>query len=120
MSQPVRAAVVRAPGAIAVELVADPTPARHEAVIQVDACGVCGTDVHVLEGDYPIARYPVIPGHEFGGTVVAVGADVTNLREGDYVTVDPTVACGHCRPCRDGWPNQCEHGGGLGTTAPGA
>ena len=77
-----RAAVVQAPGDLAITELPDPAPRDHEVVVAVDTCGICGTDVHVLDGDYGVVRYPVIPGHEFGGEVVAVGRAVRGLAAG--------------------------------------
>jgi threonine dehydrogenase-like Zn-dependent dehydrogenase len=116
----VRAAVITAPGKLVVTEVPDPSPRDYEAVIAVSTCGICGTDVHVLDGDYRVVRYPVIPGHEFGGVVVAVGAAVRGLSVGLQVAVDPMDYCDACSMCRSGWTNMCLDGGGLGTTAPGA
>jgi threonine dehydrogenase-like Zn-dependent dehydrogenase len=116
----VRAAVVQAPGDLAISRVPDPAPRDHEVVVAVDTCGICGTDVHVLDGDYGVVRYPVIPGHEFGGVVVAVGRSVRGLTAGSRVAVDPMDYCDACSMCRSGWTNMCLTGGGLGTTAPGA
>jgi NADPH2:quinone reductase len=74
----------------------------------------------VLDGDYGVVRYPVIPGHEFAGRVTAVGAAVRGLEVGTLVAVDPMDYCDACEMCRSGWTNMCTNGGGLGTTAPGA
>jgi threonine dehydrogenase-like Zn-dependent dehydrogenase len=115
-----KAAVVESPGDLRNAEVADPSPRDHEAVVEVDTCGICGTDVHVLDGDYGVVRYPVIPGHEFGGTIVATGRAVLDLPVGTRVTVDPMDYCDACATCRSGWTNMCLRGGGLGTTAPGA
>jgi threonine dehydrogenase-like Zn-dependent dehydrogenase len=115
-----RAAVIMAPGELSVTEVPDPAPRDHEAVIAVETCGICGTDVHVLDGDYGVVRYPVIPGHEFGGVVVAVGSAARGLSIGMQVAVDPMDYCDACSECRSGWTNLCVNGGGLGTTAPGA
>jgi 2-desacetyl-2-hydroxyethyl bacteriochlorophyllide A dehydrogenase len=104
---------------MSVESVPDPTPGPSDVVVQVDACGVCGTDLHVLGGDYPTTQYPIVPGHEFAGTVVAVGRDVTSVREGAFVAVDPVVACGHCVRCREGWTNLCENWRGYGVALDG-
>ena len=76
-----RAVVVVAPGRLEIQELAEPEPLDHQAVVEVDVCGICGTDVHVLDGDYGVVRYPVIPGHEFAGTVVSVGRAVTSASE---------------------------------------
>ena len=68
-----RAAIIDTPGKIRVGTISDPTPKPDELVIQVGACGICGTDLHVADGDSPLVRYPVVPGHELAGEVVAVG-----------------------------------------------
>src|ERR1700729_3250896 len=115
-----RAAVVQAPGDLAITELPDPAPRDHEVVVAVELCGICGTDVHVLDGDYGVVRYRVIPGHEFGGEVVAVGRAVRGLATGTRVAVDPMDYCDACAMCRAGWTNMCLDGGGLGTTAPGA
>ncbi|HEY0719298.1 MAG TPA: alcohol dehydrogenase catalytic domain-containing protein, partial [Streptosporangiaceae bacterium] len=116
-----KAALITRPGHLSVEEVPDPTPRDHEAVVQVGSCGICGTDVHVFDGDYAAVRdYPVIPGHEFWGTVVEAGPAVRGVRVGQRVAVDPMDYCDACATCRAGWTNMCLNGGGLGTTAPGA
>lgn len=104
---------------IDVVTVADPSPGPREAIVAPSAVGLCGTDLHLLEGD--LARqWPTVPGHEFAGTVVAVGDAVTELRIGDRVAVDPSLYCGECYFCRRGRGNQCERWGSLGVTRPGA
>ncbi len=115
-----KAATVVEPGRLDILDVADPAPLDHQAVVAVGTCGICGTDVHVLDGDYGVVKYPVIPGHEFAGTVVAIGSAVTTVQVGDRVAVDPMDYCDACELCRSGWTNMCLNGGGLGTTAPGA
>ncbi|MBA2596363.1 MAG: alcohol dehydrogenase catalytic domain-containing protein, partial [Chloroflexia bacterium] len=114
-----RAVVVEKPGFVRVEDVPEPEPGPGDVVVQVGACGICGTDVHIIDGEFPPARYPVIPGHEFGGEVVAVGADVTAYRAGDRVGVEPTLNCGACYYCQRGMGNLCERINGVGTTQPG-
>jgi 2-desacetyl-2-hydroxyethyl bacteriochlorophyllide A dehydrogenase len=116
----VKAVVIEEPGKITVSSLADPTPGPTEAVIDVEACGICGTDIHVLEGDLPMTPYPIVPGHEFCGEVVAVGSDVRNIRAGDFVAVDPSLFCGHCRFCRLGRFNLCENWNATGVTRNGA
>ncbi len=114
-----KAAIIEAPGEIRVGTVPDPTPARGEVVVEVAACGVCGTDLHIADGELPAVRYPVVPGHELAGEVVAVGPGVVDLAEGDRVAVDPSLYCGHCRFCRVGRGNLCENWNAIGVTVPG-
>lgn len=113
-----RAAVITAPGAVEVTTVADPTPGPRDVVVAVAACGICGTDLHILEGEFA-PTLPVIPGHEFAGEVVALGADVTELAVGDQVAADPSLHCHECRYCRRGRGNLCENFGALGVTTAG-
>ncbi|MHA1547413.1 MAG: zinc-binding alcohol dehydrogenase family protein, partial [Alphaproteobacteria bacterium] len=69
--------------------------------------GICGTDIHILHGSNPFARYPRVIGHEFSGTVEAIGPGVEDLAAGDHVVIDPAISCGHCYPCRIGRRNVC-------------
>src|SRR2546430_17517530 len=71
-----RAAIIDTPGKIRVGTISDPTPKPDELVIQVGACGICGTVLHIADGDSPLVRYPVVPGHELAGEAVAVGSNV--------------------------------------------
>ncbi len=103
---------------MAVERVPDPTPAAGEVVVQVARCGICGTDLHIYRGEY-MAQFPLIPGHEFGGSVVAVGPGVTDLQVGDRVAVDPNLYCGHCDFCRNEEANHCLNWEGVGITRSG-
>lgn len=113
-----KAAVITAPGAVEVSTVPDPTPGRREVMVAVAGCGICGTDLHILEGEFAPAL-PVIPGHEFAGEVVAVGADVTEVAVGDQVAVDPSIYCGECHYCRIGRGNLCERWAAIGVTMAG-
>jgi 2-desacetyl-2-hydroxyethyl bacteriochlorophyllide A dehydrogenase len=88
-------------------------------LIQVSTCGLCGTDLHIYRGEY-MADYPVIPGHEFAGTIAKVGREVNDLRAGDRVTADPNLYCGHCYFCRNEQSNHCLNWQGMGVTRPGA
>ena len=114
------AAVVERPGKVGIERVDDPAPGPREVLIEVAACGICGTDLHILEGESPLARYPIIPGHEFCGEVVAVGAGVEHPGVGDFVAVDPNLPCGHCRFCQAGRDNLCANYEAIGVTKAGA
>jgi 2-desacetyl-2-hydroxyethyl bacteriochlorophyllide A dehydrogenase len=99
---------------MAVSRIEDPTPGAGEAVIKVEACGICGTDIHVLHGEFAPTRYPIVPGHEFCGEVVGVAPDVRNVKVGDFVAVDPSLFCGKCRQCRAGRFNLCESWNAIG------
>jgi len=110
----VKAVVIEKPNSMSVTRIEDPTPAAGEAVIKVEACGICGTDIHVLHGEFAPTRYPIVPGHEFCGEVVAVAKDVRNVKVGDFVAVDPSLFCGHCRQCRAGRFNLCENWNATG------
>ncbi|OLB66952.1 MAG: alcohol dehydrogenase [Actinobacteria bacterium 13_2_20CM_2_72_6] len=113
-----RAAVIKAPGEVDVSTVEDPTPGPREVVVGVAACGICGTDLHILQGEFA-PTLPVVPGHEFAGEVVALGSAVTELRVGDRVAVDPSLFCHECYYCRRGQNNLCERWGGIGVTTAG-
>jgi hypothetical protein len=96
-------------------------------IVQVRACGVCGSDTHCYETDddgYIIfsgpVSLPVIPGHEYAGEVVAVGPGVRNLQVGDLVAAEGMLYCGVCEACRTGHPNQCPHLDMVGFSSPGA
>ena len=123
-----RAVVIDAPGRIRVDNVPDPTPRPNEVLVRVGACGICGTDLHIIDGDSPLARYPVIPGHEFAGEVVALGYDIAqsngngeaNITGGSRVAIDPNLYCGHCDLCRTGHENLCLNYAALGVTTNGA
>jgi propanol-preferring alcohol dehydrogenase len=86
-----------------------PTPERGQIVVKTSACGVCHTDLHAARGDWPLKpQLPFIPGHEGIGTVSAVGAGVTIVKEGDRVGVPWLYsACGHCEYCLSAWETVC-------------
>jgi threonine dehydrogenase-like Zn-dependent dehydrogenase len=95
-------------GDMQVRDVAAPAPGPGEVLVRVEATGICGTDRHILHGEYP-AAVPVTPGHEFCGIVEALGPGAGRIPVGTRVTVDPNIACGHCPPCRLGRPNLCQN-----------
>jgi len=95
---------------ISVSVVEVETPiisAPNDVLIRMRACGMCGTDLAILEGRHP-AKPPVILGHECAGEVSAIGQGVTSVAVGDHVVVDPNLRCGVCRYCRSDRPNLCE------------
>jgi len=104
-----------------------------EVIIKVKACGICGSDVHMIQTDeegymlYPgLTGLPVTLGHEFSGVIVEAGPEAMNRRTnkrfevGEPVTVEEMLWCGHCRPCVDGFPNNCENLNELGFNVDGA
>jgi 2-desacetyl-2-hydroxyethyl bacteriochlorophyllide A dehydrogenase len=113
-----KAAMIVEPGTISIESVPDPAPGPRDVVVRVAACGLCGTDLHILEGEFA-PSLPLVPGHEFAGEVVEVGHDVTEVAVGDQVAVDPSLHCGECYYCRRGHGNLCEQWGAIGVTVAG-
>jgi L-iditol 2-dehydrogenase len=105
-----RAVVVERPGAAALQRVPKPEPRAGEVLVRVAAAGICGSDVEVLEGrrPSPYVRYPIIPGHEWAGTVEAVGPGVAGIDVGAAVVAEGFRACGDCARCREGLTNLCE------------
>lgn len=81
-------------------------PPGH-ALVRVKASGLCHTDIDVLHARYGDGAFPVIPGHEYAGEVAAVAADVTGIKVGERVAVDPNLPCGVCASCRKGLTNLC-------------
>ncbi|MFF7642853.1 alcohol dehydrogenase catalytic domain-containing protein [Streptomyces canus] len=114
-----RAAVITRPGSVEIATVEDPAPGPREVVVEVAATGLCGTDLHILQGEFA-PKLPIIPGHEFAGEVVARGSEVTELALGDRVAVDPSLYCFECHYCRRGHNNLCERWAAIGVTHPGA
>ncbi|RLC99946.1 MAG: alcohol dehydrogenase [Chloroflexi bacterium] len=110
-----------------------PTPGPNEVLLQVKACGICGSDVHMAQaGDdgyiyYPgLTGFPCILGHELSGVVVEAGKDARDKRTnkpfkgGERVTTEEMLWCGHCKPCADGYPNHCENLDEIGFNVNGA
>jgi scyllo-inosose 3-dehydrogenase len=110
-----------------------PTPGPEEVLMEVKACGICGSDVHMAQADkdgyiyYPgLTGFPSILGHEFSGVVVEAGKNACDKRTnkpfkgGEFVTSEEMLWCGQCKPCADGYPNQCEHLDEVGFNVNGA
>ena len=107
-----RAAVFRGPGDIRIEQVPRPRPGAGEAVIRVTLTTICGTDVHILKGEYPV-RPGMVVGHEPVGVIEELGPGVTGYEVGDRVLVGAITPCGQCHACLAGKPAQCGHGTGY-------
>lgn len=93
----------------------------HDVFIKNMACGICGTDIHICHGEEGSAAVnpPVVLGHEYSGIVEKVGCEVTSVKPGDHVSLDPNMYCGHCRPCRMGRKQNCENLFALGVNVNG-
>jgi propanol-preferring alcohol dehydrogenase len=116
-----RAMRIRAPGArLTLETVALPRLAPEQVLLEVSACGVCRTDLHVLDGELPGARYPITPGHEIVGRVLAIGGPDVAFDPGERVGV-PWLGftCGECRYCKLGLENLCDRAAFTGCTLDG-
>lgn len=100
-------AFATAPGRIEFQEQALPELVDRSVLVQVRCTSICGSDLHMLRGKHPRAPLPVALGHEVAGEVVQVGRDVTRVKEGDRVAVEPVIACGTCCACRSGQYNYC-------------
>lgn len=104
-----KALVLEAYNALVYREVPTPTPGADEVLVRVRACGICGSDVHGLDGSTGRRIPPVIMGHEAAGEIAAVGKDVQKYSPGERVTFDSTLYCGECGPCRSGRINLCDN-----------
>ncbi|WP_221446009.1 zinc-dependent alcohol dehydrogenase family protein [Lipingzhangella halophila] len=121
MGVPVRVATVEKPGDVRTGERPDPRPGPGHVVVRVGACGICGTDLHIADGEFPPSPYPLVPGHEFSGEIVETGSGApADLRAGDRVAVDPSLFCGYCDACSAGRGNLCANWGAIGDTVDGA
>ena len=94
----------------------DPQPGAEDVLIQVKTCGICGSDIHGLDGSSGRRIPPLIMGHEAAGVIVALGDKVSGWQVGDRVTFDSTVYCGTCHFCRRGQINLCDNRRVLGVS----
>ncbi|MGN7384590.1 zinc-dependent alcohol dehydrogenase [Paenibacillus sp. SAFN-117] len=101
-------AIMTEPGKIEFNNVPVPEVKPNQIKIKMKSIGVCGSDIHVNHGKHPYTSYPVVQGHEVSAEVVEVGSEVTNVKVGDKVTIQPQVVCGECYPCTHGLYNDCE------------
>ncbi len=114
-----RAFVITAPNVGEVRDIVKPVPGPLDALVEPAFVGICGTDYHIYRGDFPTS-YPLVNGHEFSGTIAALGSNVDGWREGDRVAVDPTLYCGQCYRCLRRQANHCDRWGAIGDTVDGA
>jgi len=114
-----KACTMESPGRITIGEVPDPRPTFDEVIVSVAACGVCGTDVHIYNGEMDYVEYPLIPGHEIVGIIEQTGEGVVNLRPGMRVTLDPNIPCMECHFCRKLKFNHCLHWQGVGVSRDG-
>ncbi|MDP2776880.1 MAG: alcohol dehydrogenase catalytic domain-containing protein, partial [Anaerolineales bacterium] len=106
-----RAVVFTEPDKFELANVPDPASGADLVIVAIKATTICATDVKILHGTVPFVKFPHIPGHEFGGGIVEVGANVKGLRKGDLVGVEAHVGCGNCPRCLEGLYNLCENYG---------
>ena len=93
-------------------------PKANEVLIKIMASGICGTDIHIFNGDY-LSNYPIVPGHEFSGIIEHVGKDVIRFQVGDRVAVEPNISCDNCYYCLNNHQNFCENWQAIGVTLQG-
>jgi len=105
---------------IEIEDVESKKPAAGEARVVIDACGICGSDLHMYDGSHPTLRPPLVMGHEFVGRVMDVGAGVVDFKPGDRVIGMAGRGCGQCEACQEGHYNWCEQLKVIGGHIPGA
>ena len=109
-----KAGVMIEPGKIRVQEVEVPVITDDEVLIKVKYCGICGTDIHIYNGVYSKDKLPLIPGHEFVGTIAATGSKVKGWSEGDAVTADINLCCGSCIYCLQNKPLLCNEMSQIG------
>jgi|TARA_B100000959_G_C14911097_1_gene595144 2-desacetyl-2-hydroxyethyl bacteriochlorophyllide A dehydrogenase len=96
-----------------------PSLEKEQVLIAVRASGMCHTDLEILRGNYGSSAFPLVPGHEYAGTVVQIGDEVTKVKIDDNVVVDPNIECGYCLSCQNNNAHLCETLGAYGVTVNG-
>ncbi|WP_245866718.1 zinc-dependent alcohol dehydrogenase [Oceaniglobus roseus] len=115
-----RAAVLTRPGRFEIEERPIPAPGPGEALVRVARVGICGTDLHIFNGHYAAESLPMVPGHEFTGTITALGPGVAGLEVGRRAVVDMNIGCGRCFWCRRNEILNCPEMRQMGITMDGA
>jgi L-iditol 2-dehydrogenase len=111
-----KALILREYNNLAYEDIPEPEPGPDDVLIQVKACGICGSDIHGMDGSTGRRLPPIVMGHEASGTIAKLGKKVQNWETGDRVTFDSTVSCGDCHFCRKGKINLCDNRKVLGVS----
>ncbi|MCL2480408.1 MAG: alcohol dehydrogenase catalytic domain-containing protein [Spirochaetaceae bacterium] len=119
-----KAAVLSEPGKMSIETIPVPNVGPYDVLIEVKACGICGSDILGFHGQHPRINYPRVLGHEFSGVVAAIGSDVkhvvgNDLKLGDRVAGGVHIRCGKCWACRHEISNHCEAGKDIGLSVNG-
>ncbi len=115
-----RAAYLAEPGRFELREVPAPEPGVDEVLIRISRTGICGTDIHIFNGHYALDKLPLIPGHEFTGTIAACGSGVSGFEDGQPVVVDMNIGCARCFWCRRNEILNCPEMQQLGITMDGA
>jgi L-iditol 2-dehydrogenase len=111
---------LHAPGEIRLLEVEKPKAGSGEVLMSIARAGICGSDLHAYHGRHPYIQLPVVPGHEFSGTIIELGKGVTQFKVGQRVTVEPSLVCGTCYNCKHGRYNICNHLKVIGCQTTGA
>ncbi|MEN3353768.1 MAG: hypothetical protein V7640_1926 [Betaproteobacteria bacterium] len=114
------AAVLKAPRQFEISSRPVPTAGSADVVVRVAATAVCHTDLGIYSGQHPGVRYPVVMGHEATGVIESLGAEVTTLKRGQPVIINPIISCGHCDCCKRGAHNLCRNAGLFGREVDGS
>ncbi len=114
-----KVAIISRKNFVEVKDIETPKPGPDEVILKVYFCGICGTDIHIYNGEFPV-KFPVIPGHEFSGEIVEIGENVSEVNVGDKVAVNPNIYCKKCYYCKNGMVHFCRNWEAIGIHRPGA
>ncbi len=110
-----KAIIIEKPDSYVIKDIKIPDPGDYDVLVKNHFAGFCGTDMHILKGEF-LSTYPLIPGHEFAGTVQDTGKKVKNFKKGDKVVIDPNICCNKCKFCAINEQNFCTNFGAYGVT----
>jgi threonine dehydrogenase-like Zn-dependent dehydrogenase len=122
-----KAILIEKPYSVSFKQQKTPRIGTKEILVKVAYCGICGTDVHIYEGQVPYVKYPLIPGHEISGIVIEVGSDVSRISIGERIAINPNISCkdlnlktnNYCFYCKRNRPHFCKNWEAIGVTRPG-